>query len=280
MRYDDLSELRATEFSRLDAGGHVYLDYTGSGLYPASLVRRHAEWMQGVVLGNPHSKNPSSQAATDHVEAARARILEYFDADPDEYEVVFTCNACPYAKGWESRIVELGNSYAGKGIGMIAINSNDPKVVADDGYDQMVTRAKERGMKFPYVGDGTQEVAKAFGAARTPEVFLFDAKGTLVYHGAVDDNVESAEKVTKSYLKDALDSVVAGSSSSTSPSNCAHEIAKGARAPPASADRRREIQRSIIETSPWDSWLLVISTVRAPPRSVLHHSPRQLLAPM
>ena len=124
--------------------------------------------------------------------------------------VVFTCNACPYAKGWETRIVDLGNSYAAKGIGMIAINANDPKVVADDGYDQMVTRAKERGMKYPYVMDGTSEVAKAFGAARTPEAFLFDAQGKLVYHGAVDDNVESAEKVSKTYLKDALDSVVAG----------------------------------------------------------------------
>lgn len=124
--------------------------------------------------------------------------------------VVFTCNACPYAKGWESRIVEMGNSYAAKGVGMIAINSNDPKVVADDGYDQMVSRAKERGMQFPYVVDGTQEVAKAFGATRTPEVFLFDAKGTLVYHGAVDDNVEAADKVSKTYLKDALESVVSG----------------------------------------------------------------------
>lgn len=124
--------------------------------------------------------------------------------------VVFTCNACPYAKGWETRIVDLGNSYAAKGIGMIAINANDPKVVADDGYDQMVTRAKERGMKYPYVMDATSEVAKAFGAARTPEAFLFDAQGKLVYHGAVDDNVESAEKVSKTYLKDALDSVVAG----------------------------------------------------------------------
>lgn len=89
----DFSALRANEFSRLDAGGHVYLDYTGSGLYPESLVRRHAEWMAGVVLGNPHSKNPTSQAATDHVEAARVRVLEFFDADPEEYEVVFTANA-------------------------------------------------------------------------------------------------------------------------------------------------------------------------------------------
>ena len=65
-------------------------------------------------------------------------------------------------------------------------------------------------MKYPYVMDATSEVAKAFGAARTPEAFLFDAQGKLVYHGAVDDNVESAEKVSKTYLKDALDSVVAG----------------------------------------------------------------------
>ena len=62
--------------------------------------------------------------------------------------VVFTCNACPWAKKWESRIVKLGNEASKKGIGMIAINSNDPNVVAADGYDQMVVRAKERGMKF------------------------------------------------------------------------------------------------------------------------------------
>jgi peroxiredoxin len=124
--------------------------------------------------------------------------------------VVFTCNACPYAKGWETRIVGLGNAYAAKGVGVIAINPNDPKVVADDGYEQMVSRAKDRGMRFPYVVDSTSQVARAFGATRTPEVFLFDAQGTLVYRGAVDDNVESADKVTRTYLKDALDAVVAG----------------------------------------------------------------------
>jgi peroxiredoxin len=123
--------------------------------------------------------------------------------------VVFTCNACPYAKAWEERIVELGNTYAAKGVGVIAINSNDPKVVAEDDYPLMVERAKQRGMQYPYVLDSTSGVAKAFGALRTPEVYLFDASGTLVYHGAVDSSAKP-EEVKDHYLKAALDSVIEG----------------------------------------------------------------------
>jgi selenocysteine lyase/cysteine desulfurase len=88
-----MAELREREFSRLDAGGHVYLDYTGGGLYGESLVRAHAEMLTHEVLGNPHSQNPTSLASTHNVEAARARILQFFDAGPQEYEVVFTLNA-------------------------------------------------------------------------------------------------------------------------------------------------------------------------------------------
>jgi selenocysteine lyase/cysteine desulfurase len=88
-----LDELRATEFSRLDAGGHVYLDYTGGGLYAESLVRAHADLLVQQALGNPHSQNPTSLASTHHVEAARERIRQFFQADPNEYEVVFTLNA-------------------------------------------------------------------------------------------------------------------------------------------------------------------------------------------
>lgn len=86
-------ELRREEFGRLDAAGHTYLDYTGSGLYPASLVRRHAESLCAAVLGNPHSRNPTSQAATQLVESARERVMDFFDADPEEHEVIFTSNA-------------------------------------------------------------------------------------------------------------------------------------------------------------------------------------------
>ena len=124
--------------------------------------------------------------------------------------VVFTCNHCPFAKMWESRIVELGNAYQSKGIGVVAVNANDPTVAAEDGYDQMVSRAKEKGFSFPYVVDSTSAVAKAFGAARTPEAFLFDKDGKLVYHGAVDDNGQEPEKVENAYLKNALEAVAGG----------------------------------------------------------------------
>lgn len=86
-------QLRATEFSRLDAGGHVYLDYTGGGLYAESQVRGHADLLLHNVLGNPHSQNPTSLASTHNVHAARERIHQFFDADPAEYEVIFTLNA-------------------------------------------------------------------------------------------------------------------------------------------------------------------------------------------
>jgi selenocysteine lyase/cysteine desulfurase len=86
-------ELRAREYARLDRLGQVYLDYTGSGLYAESQARRHAEMLCGTVLGNPHSRNPTSRAATELVDGVRARILGFFDAAPEEYEVIFTPNA-------------------------------------------------------------------------------------------------------------------------------------------------------------------------------------------
>jgi selenocysteine lyase/cysteine desulfurase len=88
-----VDELRRSEFSRLDAQGHVYLDYTGGGLYSESQVHSHADFLLGNILGNPHSRNPSSRGTTDSVERCRQRILSFFRASPEEYEVVFTANA-------------------------------------------------------------------------------------------------------------------------------------------------------------------------------------------
>jgi thioredoxin-related protein len=124
--------------------------------------------------------------------------------------VIFTCNHCPFAKRWESRIVELGNTYLAKGIGVVAINANDPKAYPEDAFEAMQVRAKEKGMEFPYVVDATSNVARAFGATKTPEAFLFDKTGKLVYHGAIDDNGEEPAKVEKAYLKLALEAVVNG----------------------------------------------------------------------
>ena len=124
--------------------------------------------------------------------------------------VVFTCNACPYAKKWEERIVKLGNEATRKGIGVIAINANDPAVNATDDYANMVTRAKERGMKYAYALDATSDIARAFGATRTPEAFLFDATGKLVYHGTVDDNCDDASAVKQPWLANAVWAVAGG----------------------------------------------------------------------
>jgi molybdenum cofactor sulfurtransferase len=89
----DMADLRKREFSRLDKAGQVYLDYTGGGLYAESQIRTHTDRLMNGVFGNPHSENPASLASTHHVEAARDRIRAFFDADPVEYEVIFTANA-------------------------------------------------------------------------------------------------------------------------------------------------------------------------------------------
>jgi thiol-disulfide isomerase/thioredoxin len=124
--------------------------------------------------------------------------------------VLFSCNACPWVKKWEDRISSIGNEYQKKGIGVIMINPNDPAKVAEDGFEEMVARTKAKAFGFPYVVDATSEVARAFGATRTPEAFLFDANGKLVYHGAIDDNASDAKAVEVPYLKNALNAVIAG----------------------------------------------------------------------
>jgi peroxiredoxin len=124
--------------------------------------------------------------------------------------VVFSCNACPWVKKWEGRIANLGNGFAKKGVGVVVINSNDPGLNAEDGYDVMQTRASKLKLKFPYVVDATSDVARSFGATRTPEAFLFDAEGKLVYHGTIDDNANDPKQVKEKYLEAALTSVSSG----------------------------------------------------------------------
>jgi peroxiredoxin len=154
------------------------------------------------------AKAPATDVKMKNVDGSMVSIA---DAMGDKGTlVIFTCNHCPFVKAWQDRIVELGNTFVDKGIGVIAINSNDPGHHAEDGFDHMVERAKKQGMKYPYVVDADSGVAKAFGATRTPEVFLFDGEGKLVYHGTIDDNAQDPEKVDKHYLRDALRAVANG----------------------------------------------------------------------
>ena len=124
--------------------------------------------------------------------------------------VVFTCNHCPFAKAWEGRIAELGNTYSKQGFGVILINANDPAKYPEDGWAEMQARTRSRGLQVPYVVDETSGVARAFGATVTPEAFLFDKHGRLAYHGTIDDNHQDPSKVQSRFLKDALDAVLAG----------------------------------------------------------------------
>ncbi len=124
--------------------------------------------------------------------------------------VVFSCNTCPYVIKWEDRYASIAQKCADMGVGMVAVNSNTAQHDGVDSFDAMVSHAKEKKYAFPYVMDATGEVAAAFGANRTPHIYLFDAGMKLVYRGAIDDNYESASDVEKTYLSDALDALVAG----------------------------------------------------------------------
>jgi peroxiredoxin len=124
--------------------------------------------------------------------------------------VVFTCNHCPWAKAWHSRIVALGNKSVKRGVGVIAINANDPSAYPEDDFATMQSNAKKTKMGFSYAVDATSDVARAFGATRTPEAFLFDSEGKLVYHGAIDDNAKQPDQVKARYLEDAVNALVEG----------------------------------------------------------------------
>jgi peroxiredoxin len=124
--------------------------------------------------------------------------------------VLFTCNHCPWVKAWEERTVALGNRARGRGLGVIAINSNDPASYPEDSFENMQKRARERHIAYAYAVDSTSDVARAFGATHTPEAFLFDRAGKLVYHGTIDDNAREPDHVKARYLSDAVEAVLAG----------------------------------------------------------------------
>lgn len=123
--------------------------------------------------------------------------------------VIFSCNHCPYVVMNEDRIIELARDYHHKSVAVIAINANDPVTHPADSFDNMKLRAQTKGFNFPYVFDESQQVAKDYGATRTPEVFVVDAGGTIVYHGRIDDNAEDASAVKRHDLREALDELLA-----------------------------------------------------------------------
>lgn len=135
---------------------------------------------------------------------------------PEDYSganvlgVIFSCNHCPYAQAWEGRLIQIQREYASRGVQFVLINSNDPAKYPDDSFPSMQRRAHEKQYPFPYLFDETQQVARQYGATRTPEIFLFDERRVLRYHGAPDDNYEDPAAVRQPYLRNAIEALVSG----------------------------------------------------------------------
>jgi len=130
-------------------------------------------------------------------------------ADTPALAVVWSCNHCPYVQAWEGRMVALQREYADRGFRLVAVSSNDAEAYPEDSFEAMRARSEAEGFNFDYLYDEDQSVLNAYGAERTPEVFLFDRDRKLAYHGAIDDSREE-EGVTQEYLRDAIEAVLAG----------------------------------------------------------------------
>ena len=124
--------------------------------------------------------------------------------------VAFWCNHCPYVQAYERRFVDWADQARTRGVGVIAIGSNDETNYPEDAYPFMVERAKAKGYNFPYVRDKDQRVANAYGAQCTPHFLVFDADFRLRYQGRFDDDKDDAKAAKQRYLPEAVDALLAG----------------------------------------------------------------------
>ena len=130
--------------------------------------------------------------------------------------VIFSCNHCPYVLAWEDRLIDIGTEFKNNGVGFALICANDAENYPEDGFDKMKERVEKKSYPFPYLHDESQETARAYGAQKTPEIFLFDNERKLVYHGAADDNYENPAAVGNHFLRNAIKALLEGKSVPTS----------------------------------------------------------------
>ncbi len=128
-------------------------------------------------------------------------------ADKKALVIVFSCNHCPYVQAYEDRIMEIQKDYA-KDVQVIAISSNEDENYPEDSFENMKARALMKKFNFPYLHDETQNIAKAYGATHTPEIFLFDKERKMVFHGKIDDNWQEPQSVKSKYLRNAIDELL------------------------------------------------------------------------
>ncbi|MBI4355689.1 MAG: thioredoxin family protein [Candidatus Omnitrophica bacterium] len=151
-----------------------------------------------------HTAPPFSLPGVD----GRSYSLNSF-SDAPAIVVIFMCNHCPYVKATIDRIIALSRDYADRGVAVVGINSNETINHPEDSFDNMKRWAAQKEFNFPYLRDETQQVARAYGAERTPHIFLFDHERTLRYTGAIDDNTQEPSKVKRRYLREAIDAILA-----------------------------------------------------------------------
>jgi peroxiredoxin len=123
--------------------------------------------------------------------------------------LVFWANHCPYVGSWEDRMVAIAGEFGPRGVGFAVVSSNDASRFPQDSPEEMARRAQEQHYSFPYLYDEDQSVARAYGATRTPEVYLFDRERNLRYHGAIDSDYEERPG-TQHYLRETLDRLLSG----------------------------------------------------------------------
>lgn len=144
-----------------------------------------------------------------NVDGKMVSLADYKEAKG--FIIIFDCNTCPYSKAYNDRILGLSKKYA-KDFPLLAINANSPEESSGDSFEEMVKYAKKKGYDFPYLVDETQQIAKTYGATNTPHVFvLTKSQSTLkvAYIGTIDDNARNASSVTKRYVEDAVDALLA-----------------------------------------------------------------------
>jgi len=124
--------------------------------------------------------------------------------------IMFICNHCPYVKAIEDRLIALQREFSGQSVQLVGICSNDAAAYPDDSPASLLQRWREKDYGFPYLVDETQQVAKAFGAVCTPDLYVFGPNRLLVYHGRLDDNWQAAHEVKKRDLADSIKALLAG----------------------------------------------------------------------
>ncbi|WP_143959811.1 thioredoxin family protein [Litoribacter populi] len=131
--------------------------------------------------------------------------------DAKGFLVIFSCNTCPYVVAYEDRMIELHNKYAPQGYPVIAINANDKTQSPGDSFEKMQERSKGKKFPFAYIYDESQEITLAYGATKTPEVYLLEREGNdfvVKYIGAIDNNFREADKANDKYVEKAMDDIL------------------------------------------------------------------------